>query len=318
MLSNSERTIACWLLAAAIVAGFAVPGLSEMFAPYAFMALFLMIILSLVPMARLDVAEIFSMDWRIWQVVLWQLFFLPTLILAAATLAKVHSSVTALMIVTASAGSLFASPTFADLLRLNKQKALQCMILSTFMMPVSYFVFFSLVLHAESGLDIMNFVHRCTTFLVLPVGLFLVYMAFARTLQVQVVETLENTARRLTILTLVVFGLGILGPARDLIWTDPWHFVVYLFIVTLLGAGMAYLTAIVMFKYGITDALTSSIVSGFRNVGLGFALLPNVMKAETAAYVGISQVPIFLAPLVVNYLVKSQRQDGIDMEAQPA
>ncbi len=311
MLSNAERTIACWLLAAAMIAGFAVPGLSEIFAPYAFFALFLMIILSLFPMARLDVAEVFSVDGRIWIVVLWQLFALPSIILAAANLAKVHPSIIALMAVTSSAGSLFASPTFADLLKLNKQKALQCMILSTFMMPASYFFFFSVVLHSETSIDFVSYIHRCTTFLVLPVGLFLVYMAFARTIPPSLAESLENSSRRLTILTLIVFGLGILGPARDLALNDPWHFFVYLMIVTMLGAGMAYLTAIVMFKQGITDAMTASIVSGFRNVGLGFALLPSAMKAETAAYVGISQVPIFLAPLVVNYLIKAKRDENV-------
>lgn len=312
MLSNAERTIACWLLAAVIIAGFVIPGLSEIFAPYAFFALFAMIILSLLPMARLDVADVFSIDGRIWLLVFWQLIALPTIILAGATLAKIHPSMVALMVVTSSAGSLFASPTFADLLKLNKQKALQCMILSTFMMPASYFFFFSVVLHTETSIDFVSYIHRCTTFLVLPVGLFLVYMAFARTIPPALAETLENSSRRLTILTLIIFGLGILGPARDLIWTDPWHFLIYLMIVTTLGAGMAYLTAIVMYKQGITDAMTASIVSGFRNVGLGFALLPSAMKAETAAYVGISQVPIFLAPLVVNYLVKAKRDE--DME----
>jgi hypothetical protein len=316
MLSQIERTIACWLLAATIALGFLVPGLSEMFAPYAFVSLFIMIILSLVPMARLDVGQVFSIDMRIWTIVMWQLFVLPSIILAAATLLKLHTSITALMVVTASAGSLFASPTFADLLKLNKQRALQCMILSTFMMPLSYLLFFSYVLHAEVGIDFIGFMHRCTTFLVLPVGLFLIYMAFVRMLPTGIVDTLEGASRRLTILTLIVFGLGILGPARDLIRYDPWHFFIYLAIVTALGAGMAYLTAIVMFKHGITDALTASIVSGFRNVGLGFALLPTAMKAETAAYVGISQVPIFFAPLIVNYLVKAKRDE--DQTLQPA
>jgi hypothetical protein len=208
MLSNAERTIACWLLAAVIIAGFVIPGLSEIFAPYAFFALFAMIILSLLPMARLDVADVFSIDGRIWLLVFWQLIALPTIILAGATLAKIHPSMVALMVVTSSAGSLFASPTFADLLKLNKQKALQCMILSTFMMPASYFFFFSVVLHTETSIDFVSYIHRCTTFLVLPVGLFLVYMAFARTIPPALAETLENSSRRLTILTLIIFGLG--------------------------------------------------------------------------------------------------------------
>jgi hypothetical protein len=309
MLSRIERTAACWLLAATILSGFIFPALSQICAPFAFPALFLMIILSLIPMARLDVRDVFSLDWGIWQIVLWQLFALPSIILAAGTLAKLHYSVTTLMIVTASAGSLFASPTFAELLRLNKQKALQCMILSTFMMPLSYFAFFTVVLHSEARIDVMSFAHRCAVFLVIPVGLFLVYMAYARALPLRIVDTFESVSRRLTIFALMIFGLGILGPARELLWNDTRHFVVYLIIVTMLGAGMASLTAVVMFRHGITDALTASIVSGFRNVGLGFALLPSVMENEIAAYVGISQIPIFLAPLVVNYLVQGKREE---------
>jgi hypothetical protein len=266
-----------------------------------------MIILSLVPMGRLDFGEIFSLDRKVWQIVLWQLFVLPAIIVAAAHLAKVSSSITVLMVTTASAGSLFASPTFAELLQVNKQKALQCMILSTFLMPVSYFLFFTLVLHAEVNIDIMSFITRCMIFLVLPLGLFLVYMGYARCLPDKLANMFESGSRRITIFALMIFGVGILGPARDLLWSNYAQFILYLVIVTSLGAGMAYLTAIVMYRQGISDALTASIVSGFRNVGLGFVLLSGVPSETTAAYVGISQIPIFLAPLVLSFIVRGTR-----------
>jgi predicted Na+-dependent transporter len=308
MLTSAERSVACWLLTCSIAAGFIIPGLTDIFAPFAYPSLLCMIILSLVPMGRLDIEDIFSLDWKIWQIVLWQLFVLPAIIVAGAHLAKLSPSITALMVVTASAGSLFASPTFAELLQVNKQKALQCMILSTFMMPISYFLFFTVVLHSADEIDISSFMSRCAVFLVLPLGLFLVYMGYARCLPDRLVQGIERSARRVTILGLMIFGVGILGPARDLLWNEPDKFALYLIIVTCLGAGMAYLTAIVMYRYGITDALTASIVSGFRNVGLGFVLLPGGPTEATAAYVGISQIPIFLAPLVLNYLVRSNRQ----------
>ena len=47
----------------------------------------------------------------------------------------------------------------------------------------------------------------------------------------------------------------------------------------------------------MNDSLTASIVSGFRNVGLGFVLLSGMAGKTTAEYVGVSQIPIFLAPL---------------------
>ncbi len=311
MLNSSEKYVACILLMVTVIAGFIVPGLSEILAPLGQASLLVMIILSLVPMGRLDFSQVFSIDKKVWQVVIWQLFVLPSIIMAIAFLAKLSGSITSLMVITASAGSLFASPTFAELLQVNKQRALQCMILSTFLMPISYFVFFTLVLHSEVKIDMLGFVNRCAIFLGFPFGLFLIYMGFARSIPPRAVEFIELNARRFTILALMVFGLGRVGAARELMFSDFGQFAIYLAIVTGLGIGMAYLTAIVMFKQGINDALTASIVSGFRNVGLGFVLLSGVTSIHTDAYVGISQIPIFLAPLLLNFLVAGRRVNQI-------
>jgi predicted Na+-dependent transporter len=309
MLSKNERTIACWLLAFTIAVGFTVPGLAELFSKYALYGLMCMIIFSLVPMGRLDFEEVFSLDRNVWRVVIWQLLILPSLVVAAAHLARINELITALMVTTASASSLFASPTFAELLQVNKRRALQCMILSTFLMPISYFVFFTIVLHATFTIDLYSFFSRCMFVLALPLGLFLVYMGYARALPEKYVLVFEGGARRLTILALIIFGLGIIGPARDLMWSNFRLFALYLSVVIGLGAGMAYLTAVVMFRQGMNDAITASIVSGFRNVGLGFVLLSGLSKADTAVYVGISQIPIFLAPLVLSFLVRGSRDE---------
>jgi hypothetical protein len=313
MLTAVERSIACWLLAAVIAMGFLVPGLSERFAPYTSVSLFLLIILSLLPMGRMQAEEVFSLDVRVWQTVMWQLLVLPGIIVSATYLAKIDPTITILIMTTASAGSLFASPTFAELLQVNKQKALQCMVLSTFLMPASYFLFFIVVLHAEVTIDIWSFMLRCMLFLLLPLAIFLIYFGIASELPKAVTEKIEGASRRGTIFFLIIFGLGILGPARDLLWTQPERFLLYFVIVSVLGVGMAYLTAIVMFKQGMSDAMTSSIVSGFRNVGLGFVLLSGTSSDATAAYVGVSQIPIFLAPLCLHLMMKRRA-----VTAQPA
>ncbi len=307
MLLSFERTIACWVLAIAIFAGFFVPGLSELFKPYTSLSLFLLIVTSLLPMGRMEVDEVFTLDSRVWQIALWQLLVLPAIIVAAAHLVRVDSTITILMVSTASAGSLFASPTFAELLQVNKKLALQCMVLSTFLMPLSYFIFFTLVLHANINLDLSHYIYGCMIFLVAPLGLFLIYMGFAQGIRAKLADTIEGISRRSTIVALVIFGIGIVGPARDLLYADTSRFILYLVIISALGIGMAYLTAVVMFRQGINDALTASIVSGFRNVGLGFVLLSGVADIHAAQYVGISQIPIFLAPLVLSLLTRNQR-----------
>lgn len=306
MLSSFERTIACWLLAGAIFAGFFIPGLSEVFKPYSLVSLFTLIVMSLLPMGRMEVDEVFTLDSKVWKVVLWQLLGLPSIVVAAAHLARIDSTITMLLVTTASAGSLFASPTFAELLQVNKQRALQCMVLSTFLMPLSYFVFFTLVLHAKVSLDLALYLDRCMIFLVAPLGLFLVYMGISTGLRPKIAEAIESISRRSTIIALIIFGIGLVGPARDLMHADLNRFLLYLIIVNALGIGMAYLTVVVMFRQGINDAMTASIVSGFRNVGLGFILLSGVSGVSTAQYVGVSQIPIFLAPLALSLFMRRQ------------
>lgn len=291
-----------------MLAGFATPGLSELFIPFTSISLLLLIVMSLLPMARMAVSDVFSLDTKVWQIVLWQLLVLPAIIVSGAHLAKVDANITMLVVTTASAGSLFASPTFAELLQVNKQKALQCMVLSTFLMPVSYFIFFHLVLHANVEIDVATFFYRCMIYLMLPLAIFLAYMKIVRKLPESVALGIETTARRSTIIALIVFGLGIICPARDLLWSDPVRFSLYLAIATLLGVGMAYLTAVVMFKQGMSDSVTASIVSGFRNVGLGFALLSGMADQSTAEYVGVSQIPIFLAPLVFSLFLNKPQE----------
>jgi BASS family bile acid:Na+ symporter len=315
MRRPDERLIAGLLLASAIIAGFGIPGLSSLFAPYVQPALFVMILASLVPMARLDLSEVFSLEPNVLKIVFWQLFVLPAIILAGAHLLKIDMSFVKLIAVTACAGSLFASPALAGLLGLNQRRALQCMVLSTFIMPFSYFVFLTLILHSEIEIVLPDFIGRTGMFLLLPASIFLFYSAFAQNLSEDTAQKIEGSSRWINIASLMVFGVGIVGPAADLLAASPGRFLIFLVIVTLLGAGMAFMTAIVMYRQGITNALTASIVSGFRNVGLGFVLIQGSASAETAAYVGVSQIPIFLAPLVMRFFIKEPQSD--DTAEQP-
>jgi bile acid:Na+ symporter, BASS family len=303
-----------------IVIGYAFPGILSYFAPFARPALFCLILSSLVPIAKLPTEEVYSLDPDILRIVFWQLFILPTIILAVAHLIKLDFSIVTLVAVTACAGSLFASPALADLLGLNQRKTLQCMMLSTFAMPLSYYLFMTMILHSSIDLDMTEFMGRCAILLMLPTSLFMFYSAYIDAIPKPMVAQIDRVARFVNIAALMVFGLGIIGPAAAMLRQDPGHFAIYLMIVLALGAGMAFLTTIVMYRRGVNNALTASIVSGFRNVGLGFALIESSASSDTSAYVGISQIPIFLAPLVVQLLIRlrSLEADAGQDEVVPA
>lgn len=306
-----DRALAAYLLAAGISCGLLVPELSSYAAPFALPSLFCMIVLSLIPYARVPTEEFVSLSPDVWRIVGWQQFVLPTIILAAGYLAKLQPSIITLTAVTACAGSLFASPAFADLLGLNRRRALQCMVLSTFVMPFSYTLFLT-VIHGDGfHLEILAFIKGSALFLILPFCIFAAYRLVAVRMSAEAFYVSEDLSRSLSVVALLVFGIGIMGPASSLLRHDPGTFMFYLAIATTLGVGMAFLTTVVMFRQGFTDALTASVLSGFRNVGLGFALLGDMLGSETAVYVGISQIPIFLAPLVMRLIVPPQPQTAM-------
>jgi len=306
MLSRmDDRALAAYLLAAGIACGLLVPDLSRYVAPFALPALFSMIVLSLVPYARVGKEEFINLSPEVLRIVGWQQFVLPAIILAAGFLAKFNLTLITLTAVTACAGSLFASPAFADMLGLNRRRALQCMVLSTFVMPFSYTLFLTVIHGSNFHLEIRAFLRGSALFLVLPFGIFALYRLVAARLSENALAIAEDLSRSLSVVALLIFGIGIMGPASDLLRIDPSRFVLYLLLATTLGVGMAFLTTVVMFRQGFNDALTASVLSGFRNVGLGFALLGGMLGSETAVYVGISQVPIFLAPLVMRLIVQS-------------
>ena len=72
------------------------------------------------------------------------------------------------MIVTACSGSLFASPALAALLDLDRRQALQCMVLSTLVMPLSLFVFLSVFHGGKVQIDLQVYALRILIYLLLP------------------------------------------------------------------------------------------------------------------------------------------------------
>lgn len=307
---SDERQVAAGLLALGIGAGLVVPDLAHALAPAVLPALFCVILFSLVPFSRLPNGELFGVEAATLRIVLWQQFALPLLILAAAILGELPDSVLTLVLVTACAGSLFASPAYAELLDLDRRRALQCMVLSTFVMPLSLFVFLSAVHGPDVHLDVRAYLERAAIFLLLPFVLFALYRGFSGRLSAASSARMEVLSRWGTVFALIVFGIGMMSPVSVRLHEDPAQVLLYLLLATGLGIGMLFLTAIVMHRYGATEAMTAGVLSGFRNVGLGFALLGDMAGSELAVYVGISQIPTFLAPLAMRLVTapRSYRQ----------
>ena len=303
-VSIDERTFALFLIALSIIVGAACPPLARLFEPIALPSLFLVVLFSLVPFARRAPRELISVNRDVLRVLLWQLLILPALVIAIGVIGRLPDQIISLLIVTACSGALFASPALAALLELDQGRSLQCMVLSTLAMPVSLYVFLSL--HSLQGsvldMDLEVYVLRIVIYLGLPAVLFIGYRLIDRHMTQAARTSAEWVARWAVVVSLAVFGIGMMKTVSERLVTDPTQVAFFLVLTTLLCIGMLSLTTIVMHRFGLSDALTAAIVSGFRNVGLGYALIGEMLGPDLAVYVGVGLLPVFTAPLLMKLL----------------
>jgi BASS family bile acid:Na+ symporter len=112
-------------------------------------------------------------------------------------------------------------------------------------------------------------------------------------------EHINGVGRWGSIVSLLIFGVGVMASVSTQVYVHPLKVLFYLIIASSVAAGMLAVTTITMYRHGFNEALTAGILSGFRNVGLGYALVGDMIGPELAPYVGISMLPIFISPLVI-------------------
>ncbi len=297
-----ERTAALFLMAASIILGLAVPRLAEFCHPIALPALFLVVLFSLVPFATIEKAELMSIQPSVWRVLLWQQFLLPSIVIALGVLCRLPDVVISLLVVTACSGALFASPALAALLDLDRRQSLQCMVLTTLMMPVSMYCFLSLFHGSNVLMDLKVYLFRIVVYLLIPTVLFFGYRALALRISAPLRRGIEVFSQRAVVISLSIFGIGMMWRVSQRLAVNPTQVLFFLGLTTVLCIGMLAVTTVVMYRFGLNDALTAAILSGFRNVGLGYALIGEMIGPELAVYVGIGLLPVFTAPIILKLL----------------
>ena len=268
------------------------------------------VLCSLVPFARLPGRELVSINRNVLRVLFWQLLVLPALVMALGILCRFPDHIISLLIVTSCSGALFASPALAALLELDQRQSLQCMVLSTLVMPVSLYLFLCVSSYegAAISLDIEVYVIRILIYLAIPAILFAFYRRIDWRLSDPVRQYAHGVSRWAVVFSLAVFGIGMMKGVSERLVSNPAQVYFFLGITTVLCIGMLVLTTIVMHRFGLGDALTAAILSGFRNVGLGYALIGEMIGPDLSVYVGIGLLPVFTAPLLLK-LVADRRSN---------
>lgn len=304
------------LVAASIGLGLLFPGLANALLPYIFVALFFVIVFSLnsIEEGALDVLD--NIDLFSWTIVSWQMFIVPAIATLFCVLLSAPPVIAMIVLATTTAGSVFASPALVQMAGLNRTLAVRCMIISTFLMPVSLLLFGTINEALPPDMSFLDYGRQILIFLLIPLAISAVYGRAKRFMSRDASSRMTQWMNWGSTLALMVFCAGIMSKIHLSENTDHGDLVFYFKLAVGITILMYFGTGFLFARFGLVDSLTAGMLVANRNVALSFGLMSNVFPEEVMVFVAVSQFPIFLTPMVIRMVQMVQNAYRDHAEAQ--
>jgi BASS family bile acid:Na+ symporter len=299
MISENARTISSLLIAGAIGAGLAIPGLAALLAPHVLTALFFVVVFSLNTHTQSPAQLLRKPDAFTGLFMFWQMAGVPMIVTVLAIMTGCDLTVTAILIAITTSGSVFASPALVQVVGLNRQIAIRGMILSTCMMPVSLIVFGEINGILPPDLSFVDYGIHILKFIVLPLLVSSVFWSVKTRMTPQAAVTTQRGMHWASTIALMIFCAGMMQEIHLHIENHFDDLVFYAALAITMAVIMYALTVAVFYHCGAERAMTAGLLVANRNVALSFALLSSVFPPEVMTFVAVSQFPIFLTPFLM-------------------
>ena len=297
------------ILAMGVGAGMVFPQVSALAGPFVFHALFLLMTFSLSLATDRPMAILTKPDPAVWGIMLWQMGFIPLLVILVGWALDLPADIHLMLLATAVSGTVFAAPTIAHLLKLNSRLPMNGMVLSTFLMPVTLLCFGGALEGDGLSISMSQYGSRVAIFLLLPLFLSVLINRFVRNLPKTSKPTIFLTLRVGAVVSLLAFGIGIMDGVAEKFETDPERVLTFLSIAIGFALATVFGTIALFWSMGRDLTIAAAILSVHRNVGLTYALIGTAAGDDFAIYVAVSQIPMFLSPLLIN-LIQTFRQNA--------
>lgn len=298
-ISENERTAASLAIALAIVIGLMSPGISGFFFEYLLQFLFFVVVFSFCALNANILDVIGCVDRQCWIALAWQMAGLPLIVSLVCLLLNTDYLTTTVLIATVTAGSVFASPALAHLIGLDRKVAIQTMLLSTFIMPISLLFFGELNGVLPRDIDLFNYVQHVVYFLLLPMVMAICYWQALPSLGPRLGRVAQHGMHWAATLALVGFCVGVMYKLHWVSAEDGALVMHYILLVAIVVVAVYIVTGLLFIPFGRISAFTFGMLAANRNVALSFVLIIEILPREVLAYVAVAQFPIFLLPIMV-------------------
>ncbi|NKB51099.1 MAG: hypothetical protein GKR97_02550 [Rhizobiaceae bacterium] len=298
MRIEDEKFLAALVLALGVVVAFQFEGFASGFTGFLMPSLFCVMVFSLLPYVNYENQIFTKLHPAVLPLVGLQQLLLPGLVATTGWIFKLDSQIVYFIMVTLTSGSLFASPTLVHLMGLDQKLAVQTVVVSTLVAPISIFVGFSLLHDGHFQFDFVNFAIRLFALMIVPLGIFLLIRQWARNWTPKSRERSIQIGRWGSVLSLVIFCFALEAPVVVALQTDSQRVLFYIAVSIMTTISVALVLRVAMAHLGYNIAMTASVLASFRNIGLTFGLVGYANDSNLAVYVGASQIPMFFAPLL--------------------
>jgi BASS family bile acid:Na+ symporter len=294
-----------WALPAGVFVGIALPDLAALLRP----------LLTLAVIGTLT-AALLRLDWSLLAaaarrpalpaaLALWQLVASPLLVWSATALAGLPPDLRLLLVLQAAAPPIGSAAVFAMILGLDGVFAVIGSMLTTLLLPLTLTPLVGLLLPgAGLQVDLAAFFARVTLLVVLP---FALAWLLRRLIGTARLARNGDLLAGLNVVLLVVFAIAVMDGVTARLVSDP-QFIGLLLLVACIATAILHAAGFALFRRaGAATAWSASLLSGNRNMGLMLVITAGTAGEAFSLYVGIAQIPMYFAPLVLTPLLRRSR-----------
>ncbi len=291
-----------WALPAGVFAGIVLPQAATVMRP----------LLTLAVIGTLT-AALLRLDWRNLgmaasrpalpaQLALWQLVVSPLLVWAVTALLPLAAEDRQSLVLQAAASPIGSTAVFAMILGLDGALAVVGTVLTTLLLPLTLTPLVALLL-PDTGLrvDLGVFFARVTLLVALP---FALAGVLRRAIGLARLARNDELLGGVNVVLLVIFAVAVMDGVSAKLVSDPAR-IAALFLLSCVAAAVLHAAGWLLFRRrGDATAFTAALLSGNRNMGLMLVITAGTVSDSFALYVGIAQIPMYFAPLLLGPFVR--------------
>jgi hypothetical protein len=290
-------------LALSIFAGIALPPLAAILKHVFVAALLALLILAFLRVDPRSLHDQFRRPALVIAASLWTLVAVPALLCGPAIALGLPVASEALflaLVLQAVAPPIIGGPALAALMGLDAALSLATLIVATASTPLT--VPFLAALFVGPDLDISPFWLGVKLFAMLG-GTAIAAYAIRRFKGAAWVESHSGPIDGLSVITLVVFAIGLMDGVGRHIIAQPLLVAALTVFVFLLAAVLIVATCLIFHRAGRSSALALGLAVGSRNMGLMVAAAGGTVPELTWLYFAVAQFPIYTLPHLMQRLV---------------